>query len=148
MKIWTEQSQKFTLSFLQFLKLLKKVIREKLQPPLKISSPLEPVTPPPHPKTLIFPTPPPLFGNFPKSLKPSPSPPPPPKWRLCLRALILCLKYASQLGLRFFFTNLVLKILISMFGRSQYLGAHTDSTFLKYIWLRQWRHFYLHLRNW
>ena len=32
-KIWTEQSQKFTLSFLQFLKLLKKVIREKLQPP-------------------------------------------------------------------------------------------------------------------
>ena len=31
-KIWTEQSQKFTLAFLQFLKLLKKVIREKLQP--------------------------------------------------------------------------------------------------------------------
>ena len=44
MEIWTEQSQKFTLSFLQFLKLLKKVIREKLQPPLKYLPPLEPVT--------------------------------------------------------------------------------------------------------
>ena len=46
MKIWTEQSQKFTLSFLQFLKLLKKVIREKLQPPLYENiTPIEPVTP-------------------------------------------------------------------------------------------------------
>ena len=44
MKIWTEQSQKFTLSFLQFLKLLKKVIREKLQLPENIIPPLEPVT--------------------------------------------------------------------------------------------------------
>ena len=53
MKIWTEQSQKFTLSFLQVLKLLKKVIREKLQSPLKISPPGASAPP----KILIFPTP-------------------------------------------------------------------------------------------
>ena len=54
MKIWTEQSQKFTLSFLQFLKLLKKVIRKKLHPPPpeNITLPLlEPVT---LPKILMF----------------------------------------------------------------------------------------------
>ena len=66
MKIWTEQSQKVAPSFLQFLKLLKKVIGEKLQLPLKIYTQLHPL-----PKTLIFPTPL-LFGNFPKSLNPSP----------------------------------------------------------------------------
>ena len=53
MKIWTDQSQKFTLSFLPFLKLLKKVIREKLQPPWKYY-PLEPATPHPTPPKMWF----------------------------------------------------------------------------------------------
>ena len=44
MNIWTEQSQKFILSFIQFLKLLKKIIRETMQPPWKYYLPLEPVT--------------------------------------------------------------------------------------------------------
>ena len=44
----TEQSQKFTLSFLQFLKLLKKSSQGKAATslPLKISPSLEPVAPP------------------------------------------------------------------------------------------------------
>ena len=74
MKIWTEKSQKFTFSFLQFLKLFKKVIREKLQPATPPSHEnIEPVTPPP--KILIFPTAPcPPVWQFSKITQ---TPPPP-----------------------------------------------------------------------
>ena len=69
--IWTfEQNKvkKFRLSFLQFLNLLKKVIREKVQPPWKYH-PLEPVSLPP--KILIFPTSP--IWQFSKITQPLPT---------------------------------------------------------------------------
>ena len=57
-----------------YILISSKVIREKLQPPWKYHAPATASYLPP--KILIFPTPP-LFSNFPKSLKPPPSSIPP-----------------------------------------------------------------------